>query len=222
MLTDNLKAKEWKKELNSEMNKEYFRELATFLEEEYTVSEISPTKDNVFKALNLTDLDDVKVVILGQDPYPTKGVATGLSFAVQKDTKTPQSLTNIFNEIKSDYGVAKSDKTLENLAKQGVLLLNTVLTIDITKGTNSHKNMGWETFTKEVIAKCNEHNSPKVFLLWGNYAKKYKSIITNENHLVLETSHPTNMSYNKGFKGCNHFKLTNEFLEKNKITQIDW
>lgn len=222
MLRDNLKSKTWKKELDEEMNKDYFCKMSSFLEEEYKVSDISPIKDNVFNALNLTDLDDVKVVILGQDPYPTKGVATGLAFGVQKDTKTPQSLNNIFTEIKRDYGEAKSDKTLYNLATQGVLLLNTILTVDVQKGTNSHKKIGWEMFTKEIIVKCNEHNSPKVFLLWGNYAKKYKNIITNDKHLVLETSHPTNMSYRKGFMGCGHFKLTNEFLEKNKIQQINW
>ncbi len=214
----------WQNLYNSEKDKEYFIQLSNFLDEQYSENpeHIFPTKENVFKAYKMVGYNEVKVVIIGQDPYPTPNVATGLSFGVSIHTKTPQSLNNIFKEVKKDTGEVHTNKTLEHWARQGVFMLNTILTINSKYGTNSHKKIGWEQFTKQTIQLLNERDKPVIFLLWGNYAKNYNKYINSNKHFILETSHPTNMSYRRGFENCEHFKKTNIILRSLNQNTIHW
>ena len=211
----------WFNILKDEFNKPYFISLHKFLEEEYKNFTIYPKAENIFNSLNLTKFNDVKVVILGQDPYHEPGQAHGLAFSVESGL-LPPSLQNIYKELKADLGLEISKSgNLTPWAKQGVLLLNTVLTV--RRGVaNSHKDKGWENFTGKIVELLNSREKPMVFLLWGNQAKKIGEKITNKNHLVLSCAHPSPLSAYNGFFGCKHFSKANEFLVKNNMTPINW
>lgn len=213
---------EWDDLLSNQWETDYYKKLRAFLVKEYKTEKIHPDKYDIFNALKYTDYSDVKVVILGQDPYHGENQAHGLSFSVQKGIKIPPSLNNIYKEIENEYNITPaSHGNLTHWAKQGVMLLNTVLTVREGK-PNSHKNKGWEILTDYIITLLNNSDSHIVFLLWGNNARQKSKFITNKNHLVLETVHPSPLSAYNGFFGCNHFLMANEFLTKNGITPIDW
>lgn len=213
---------QWDELLKDEFKKEYYLKLREFLKNEYRTQIIYPNMNDIFNALKLTDYSKVKVVILGQDPYHGKGQAHGLSFSVKKGIKPPPSLINIFKEIKSEYSIDfPNHGELTSWAKEGVLLLNTCLTVREAL-PNSHKGKGWEIFTDRVIALLNESQEPIVFLLWGANAKSKVALINNPKHLILTSVHPSPLSAFGGFFGCNHFKLANEFLEKNNKKAINW
>jgi uracil-DNA glycosylase len=208
--------------IEEETKKDYFRSLQEFIDDEYENKIIYPKKENIYNAFNYTDYDDVKVVILGQDPYHGENEAHGLSFSVKEHIKIPPSLKNIFKELNLDLGMYIPDNgCLIKWAKQGVLLLNSVLTVEKDK-PGSHRNKGWEIFTDNVIKKLNERDKPIVFILWGNYAKDKEKLITNTNHLKLISPHPSPFSARNGFFGCKHFSKTNEFLKQNNIKTIDF
>ena len=213
----------WDKFLNEEFQKPYFKELSEFLKREYRTKIIYPPKKEVFSSFYFTDMDKVKVVILGQDPYHEPGQACGMCFAVKPGVRLPPSLQNIYKEIQDDLGVPMNYNNgyLVKWAKQGVLLINSVMTVE--KGrANSHAGHGWETFTNNVIEKINTLDQPVVYLLWGNNARQKKQLITNPKHLILETVHPSPLSVYRGFFGCRHFSKANEFLVKNGAEPIDW
>ncbi len=212
----------WKEFFKEETKKEYFLNLEKFLSKEYQNNKVYPSRENLFNCFRLTSLEDVKVVILGQDPYHQPSQAHGLAFSVQRGVKIPPSLRNIFKEINNDTGAAiPSHGDLTYLAKQGVLLLNTILTVEDSKPL-SHQNKGWEIFTDRVIDQVNNSKQPIVFLLWGNNSRNKKELITNKEHLVLEAPHPSPLSSYHGFFGCKHFSKANEFLIKNNLKPIDW
>lgn len=211
----------WDIVLESEYKKEYFEKLGLFIKNEYKTKDIFPEYNNIFNALRFTDYDDVKVVILGQDPYHGEGEAHGLSFSVQKGIKMPPSLRNIFKELYSDVGVTRDNTDLTDWANQGVLLLNSILTV-VKDTPLSHKNKGWETFTDYIIEKLGEREKPMVFILWGSYARSKKELIKNKNHLIIESVHPSPLSARRGFFGSKPFSKTNEFLKKNNIEPIKW
>ncbi len=212
----------WDVILQEEYRKDYFKNIVRFINMEYKEKEIFPPKNKILRALSLTDYDNVKVVILGQDPYHGVGEANGLAFAVSNGIKLPPSLVNIYKELYNDLGIKPANVgNLECWAKEGVLLLNAVLTVEKDKAA-SHKNIGWENFTDAIIKKINEKDSPVVFILWGNFAKSKKQFITNTKHLVIESSHPSPFSANYGFLGSKPFSKTNSFLRDNKIKEIDW
>lgn len=218
----NLVGNKWDEILKEEYQKDYFKKIVLYINRAYKESPIFPPKSHILRALSLTDYDDVKVVILGQDPYHGVGEANGLCFAVNNGIKLPPSLQNIYKELNSDLGIpiaATGDLTC--WAKEGVLLLNSVLTVEKDKPA-SHKNLGWETFTDEIISKVNEKEKPVVFILWGNFAKTKKRLITNPKHLVIESSHPSPFSCRYGFFGSRPFSRTNKFLKKNNIKEIDF
>ncbi|MBQ6494607.1 MAG: uracil-DNA glycosylase [Bacilli bacterium] len=218
----NLVGNNWDNLLQDEYNKDYFKKIVKFINKEYKEKTIFPPKDKILRALSLTSYDDVKVVILGQDPYHGIGEANGLSFAVSNGIKLPPSLKNIYKELYDDLGIKPSSfGNLECWAREGVLLLNAVLTVEKDKAA-SHKNIGWEYFTDAIIKKINEKSSPVVFILWGNFARSKKDLITNSKHLVIESSHPSPFSANYGFFGSKPFSKTNIFLRKNNIKEIDW
>ena len=183
---------------------------------------LCPKLKNIFKAFEYCSYEETKLIILGQDPYYTEGLATGLSFGVSENSPIPRSLINIFLELRLEYGLdmPPQNKTLISWAKQGTLLLNAILTT-VAKSSLAHKNIGWETFTNKVIKLLNEKEH-MVYMLWGNFARSKKLLITNPKHLILESFHPSPLSAEKGFFNCNHFKLCNEYLEKNSLKQIDW
>ena len=214
---------EWKEALREEMNKEYYRELMEFVEEEYDKNVIYPLKENVFKALELTPLSKVKVVIFGQDPYHNVNQAHGLSFSVLPSQRTlPPSLKNIYKELEDDLGCyIPNNGYLEKWAKQGVLLLNTVLTVREHEA-NSHKNKGWEKLTDAITHILNKQDRSIVYLLWGGPAQKKTKMLNNEKHLVLNAPHPSPLSAYRGFFGCKNFSRANEYLEKNGLEAIDW
>lgn len=211
----------WKPFLESEFTKPYFKELCDFLHTEYEQKTIYPKKELVFSAF-ATNLDDVKVVILGQDPYHTPGAAEGLAFSVPSSQPIPPSLINIYKEIDGDIGhhINKTG-SLRNWQKQGVLLLNTVLTVEAHKA-GSHRGKGWEIFTTEVIKYLNDTRPHLVFLLWGRDARNKKSLIDTSKHLVLESPHPSPLSAHTGFFGNHHFSKTNEFLATHGMSTIEW
>jgi len=212
----------WFDLLKDEFEKDYFKNLQKFLDEEYSKFTIYPKVENIFNALNLVKFENVKVVILGQDPYHEPGQAHGLAFSVESGL-LPPSLQNIFKEIKNDLNLDMSatNGNLTPWAKQGVLLLNTVLTVRRGQA-NSHKDKGWEILTGKIIEKLNDSPSKIVFLLWGAQAKKIGEKITNKNHLVLSCAHPSPLSAYNGFFGCKHFSLTNQFLSQNGLKEINW
>ena len=211
----------WKPFLKAEFDKPYFKELSSFLHEAYESKTIYPAKAQVFSAFT-TDLNEVKVVILGQDPYHTPGAAHGLAFSVPSSSPIPPSLINIYKEIDNDIGHhANQTGNLKNWQNQGVLLLNTVLTVEAHKA-GSHRGKGWEIFTTEVIKYLNETRPHLVFLLWGRDARNKKSLIDTKKHLVLESPHPSPLSAHSGFFGNHHFSRTNEFLESHNLPKIVW
>ena len=212
----------WDKILDEEYYKEYFINIVKYINKAYRERPIFPPKNYILRALSLTDYDDVKVVILGQDPYHGIGEANGLAFSVNNGIKLPPSLQNIYKELHNDLGIdIPSTGDLTCWAKEGVLLLNSVLTVEKDKPA-SHKNLGWEKFTDAIISRVNEKKEPVVFILWGNFAKSKKNLITNSKHLVIESSHPSPFSCNYGFFGSKPFSRTNEFLKKNQIKEIDF
>lgn len=208
--------------LNRESKEDYYVSLMNFLDNEYKEHVVYPKRDDIFNAFKLCDLDKTKVIILGQDPYHEENQAMGLAFSVPSNIKIPPSLRNIYKELESDTNeLVIKDGDLTSWAKQGVLLLNTVLTV--RKGeANSHKNKGWEIFTNNIIKVLNEDNTPKVFILWGDPSIKKKELITNPNHLVLTSSHPSPLSAYRDFFGSKPFSKTNKFLSKNGIEKINW
>lgn len=213
----------WDELFLEEFNKPYFKNLKNFLLQEYATRTVYPPKSLILNAFDQTPYDKVKVVILGQDPYYNPGQAMGMSFSVNKGVAVPKSLQNMFKEIADDIGrpSAIEGGDLTPWARQGVLLLNTVLTV-VAGQPNSHKGVGWETFTDAVINKLNSRNTPTVFLLWGRNALDKRALITNPTHLVLTAAHPSPLSAFNGFFGCRHFSKTNEFLRKNGIEEIVW
>ena len=212
----------WDILLKDEFQKPYYLNLRKFLVQEYKTQTIYPNMNNIFNALKYTDYKDVKVVILGQDPYHQPNQAHGLCFSVLKGINPPPSLQNMYKEIHAEYGYPiPAHGELTYWAKQGVLMMNTVLTVRESQ-PNSHKGMGWEIFTDNVITLLNQRPEPMVFLLWGANARAKKKIITNPNHLVLESAHPSPLSAYNGFFGNGHFKKANEFLKSKGIQEIDW
>ena len=214
----------WDALLGEEFQKGYYLRLRQFLKEEYFGGKfkIFPEMSNIFNALRYTDYNDVKVVILGQDPYHGEGQAHGLCFSVQRGTKPPPSLVNIFKELNSDLGVEiPSHGELTAWAKNGVLLLNTVLTVREGAPT-SHRGMGWEVFTDKVISLLGKREKPMVFMLWGSFAKSKAQLIDSKKHLVLTSAHPSPLSAYNGFFGCKHFSSANAFLKANGIEEVDW
>ena len=211
----------WKAFLQSEFAKPYFQELSTFLHEAYATKTIFPPKAQVFRAFT-TDLGAVKVVILGQDPYHTPGAAHGLAFSVPDSQPIPPSLANIYREIDAEYGHhANPTGNLTNWQRQGVLLLNNVLTVEAHRA-GSHRGHGWETFTEAAIRYLNDQRPHLVFLLWGRDARSKKPLIDASRHLILESPHPSPLSAHSGFFGNNHFRLTNQFLEQHDLAPIEW
>ena len=208
----------WKSILSEEFDKDYFKALELFINKEYQDGEVYPEYENIFSALNLTDYDDVSVVIIGQDPYHNPFEAHGLAFSV-KISKYPASLKNIFKELKNDLGIDRVSGDLTDWAKQGVFLLNTVLTVEKDKA-NSHKDIGWEIFTDFVIKQINDKLDNVVFVLWGRQARDKKRIITNPSHFIIESAHPSPLSAYNGFFGSKPFSKANEFLKKNNKGQI--
>ncbi len=212
----------WDEILNEEYHKDYFKNIVAFVNKVYKEKVIFPPKNRILSALDITDYDKVKVVILGQDPYHGIGEANGLAFSVNDGVKIPPSLKNIYKELYDDLKVPiPNTGNLESWANEGVLLLNSVLTVEKDKPA-SHKNIGWENFTDSIIKKLNEKEEPVVFILWGNFAKSKKSLITNPKHLIIESSHPSPFSVNYGFFGSRPFSRTNKFLKENGIKEIDW
>lgn len=213
---------EWDELLKGEFEKEYYQNLRNFLAKEYATQVIYPNMYDIFNALKYTSYSDVKAVILGQDPYHQPGQAHGLCFSVKKGTAQPPSLRNIFKELESDLGIKPpSHGELVSWAENGVLMLNTVLTVR-QSSPNSHKDKGWEIFTDKVIELLNKRDKPIVFILWGANARSKKRLITNPSHLILESAHPSPLSAYNGFFGNRHFSKTNDFLEAHGIEPIDW
>lgn len=213
---------DWASLIQDELTKPYFKELRQFLLAEYKTHTIYPPKSDILNALQFTDYNDVKVVILGQDPYHGPNQAQGLSFSVKPGVKAPPSLQNIFKELHDDIGCEiPNNGSLVPWAKQGVLLLNTVLTVRQSE-PNSHKGKGWETFTDYIIQLINERDKPVVFVLWGKHAQAKKALITNDRHLIIEAPHPSPFSAHRGFFGSKPFSACNAFLRKQGQTEIDW
>ena len=213
---------DWDELLKDEFEKEYYLNLREFLKREYGSKTIYPDKFNIYEALKLTPYKDVKVVILGQDPYHGERQAHGLAFSVQQGVGIPPSLLNIYKELQTDLNCCiPNNGYLIPWAKQGVLLLNASLTV-IANCANSHRNKGWETLTGRIIELLNERKTPIVFLLWGNNAKEKAKCITNPHHLILTAPHPSPLSAHSGFFGCRHFSKANEFLKSNSLQEIDW
>ena len=212
---------DWDNVLADEYNKEYFLKIKEKVRNEYREKIIFPPAKDVFKAFRMTPYKDTRVVILGQDPYHGVGEANGLCFSVNVGIKMPPSLNNIYKELYDDLGIKRTTTDLSDWAKSGVLLLNSVLTVEKDKPA-SHKMIGWEEFTDSVIMKLNEKEEPVVFILWGNFAKGKTKYITNPKHLVISSSHPSPFSVRYGFFGSKPFSKTNNFLKKNGLKEIEW
>lgn len=213
---------EWDSLLADQFSSQYYLNLREFLKSEYKNYNIYPKMENIFNALKYTSYSDVKVVLLGQDPYHGPGQAHGLCFSVLPGVEPPPSLKNIFAELKSDVGAEiPQSGELTKWAKQGVLLLNTALTVR-EGNPNSHKGKGWEILTDRIIELLNQREKPMVFLLWGSNAKSKIPLITNPKHKILTTVHPSPLSVYRGFYGCKHFSKANEFLMENGLTPVDW
>jgi len=213
---------DWNPLLRDQFEEPYWRELQAFVAEERRRGEVYPPPDQVFAALHLTPYADVKVLILGQDPYHGPGQAHGLCFSVPPGVRPPPSLLNIFKELESDLGVRPSPHGfLEHWARQGVLLLNSVLTVGMGSA-GSHRMRGWERFTDAVVRLVNQREEPVAFLLWGSYAQKKAGFVDSDRHLVLKAPHPSPLSAHSGFFGCRHFSKTNAFLEQRGLEPIDW
>ena len=213
--------KKWDIVLKEDFESPYFEKLGIFVKNEYKHKIIYPEYKDIFNALKYTDYDEVKVVILGQDPYHGEHEAHGLSFSVKEGVPMPPSLRNIFKELKDDIGVVRTQTDLTDWAKQGVLLLNSIMTV-VKDTPLSHKDKGWEIFTDNIIKKLGEREKPMVFILWGSYARSKKELIKNKNHLILESVHPSPLSASRGFFGSKPFSKANQFLEKNGMNKINW
>ncbi len=211
----------WDELLKEDFESESYQKLRAFLADEYRRRTIYPDMHDIFNALKYTPYENVKAVILGQDPYHGRGQAHGMCFSVKPDVPAPPSLINIFKEIEDDLGIRNESPYLVPWAKQGVLLLNTVLTVREGQ-PNSHKDKGWEVLTDSIIRKLNARKEPIVFILWGGNARSKKALINAPQHLILECPHPSPLSAYAGFFGCRHFSKCNEFLTKNGVKAIDW
>ena len=219
---ENILQNDWGPLLGSEFEKEYYQALANFLKEEYEEHVIYPKKEDIFNALQYTSYENTKVVILGQDPYHGPNQAHGLSFSVQPGIKTPPSLLNMYKELRDEYGYEiPNNGYLVKWAEQGVLLLNTVLTVRQGEA-NSHKGKGWEHFTDRVIELLNEREKPVIFILWGRHAQAKKKLITNTNHHIIESVHPSPLSARRGFFGSKPYSKVNEILSNMDEKEIDW
>lgn len=216
-------ANDWLPSIEGEFRKPYYKELYQFVKEEYSKHVVYPPSDDIFNALHLTPLKEVKVLILGQDPYINEHEAHGLCFSVlPEQKKLPPSLQNIYKELHEDLGCEiPNNGYLKKWAQQGVLLLNTVLTVRAHE-SNSHKGKGWEHFTDAIIRAVNEQDRPIVYMLWGSHAQQKIPMLNNPKHLILKAPHPSPLSAHRGFFGCKHFSQANEFLEKNGLEPIDW
>lgn len=213
--------KGWDIVLKEELQKDYFKKLGVFVRSEYKQKVCFPQYKDIFNALRYTDYDDVKVVILGQDPYHGVDEAHGLSFSVRDNVKRPPSLANIFKELEDDLGIKKENNDLTEWAKQGVLLLNSIMSV-VKDRPLSHKDKGWEIFTDNIIRLLNQREKPMVFILWGSYARSKKQLITNKNHYVIESVHPSPLSAYNGFFGSRPFSKANNFLINHNIEPINW
>ena len=213
--------KKWDIVLKDEMKKDYFRQLGTFVKHEYATKRCFPEYKNIFNALRYTDYDEVKVVILGQDPYHGIGEAHGLSFSVQEGCKRPPSLDNIFKELESDLHIHRENNDLTDWAKQGVLLLNSIMSVQMDRPL-SHQNHGWEMFTDAIISKLNEREKPVIFVFWGSYARSKKVLITNPQHKIIESVHPSPLSAYRGFFGSRPFSKINRYLKEIGEKEIQW
>ena len=212
----------WKKELQSELGESYYIDLLNKVDVAYQSTTVFPPKEEIFNAFSLCPFNEVKVVILGQDPYHGLGQAHGLSFSVRGEVKVPPSLQNIYKELKTDIGnEIPTSGNLEHWSKQGVLLLNATLTVESGK-PGSHHGLGWETFTDSVIKNISDKKEHVVFLLWGNFARSKSSLINESKHLILEAPHPSPFSAYTGFFGCKHFSKTNDYLTAHKLAPIQW
>ena len=213
---------DWEKALSKEFKKPYYLKLYNTVRSEYSKTTVYPPSEEIFTAFNLTDINDVKVLILGQDPYHEPGQAHGLSFSVKPGVAIPPSLLNIYKELEDELSLyIPNNGYLEKWAKQGVLMLNTVLTVR-AHNANSHKGIGWEEFTDAAIMALNELDKPIVYMLWGSNARSKAKMFNNKKQLVLEAPHPSPLSSYRGFFGCNHFIKCNEFLKANGLSEIDW
>ena len=213
---------DWLEPLSIEFSKEYYRKLHHKVVEEYNSTRIFPNADDIFNAFHLTPLHEVKVVIIGQDPYHNVGQAHGLCFSVKPEVEIPPSLENIYKELEEDLGCyIPNNGYLVKWAEQGVLLLNTVLTVRAHQ-PNSHRGIGWEEFTDAAIRAVNEQDRPIVYMLWGKPAQSKKIMLNNPKHLILEAPHPSPLSAYRGFFGCKHFSKANDFLVQNGLSPIDW
>ena len=213
---------DWEKALSKEFKKPYYLKLYNTVRSEYSKTTVYPPSEEIFTAFNLTDINDVKVLILGQDPYHEPGQAHGLSFSVKPGVAIPPSLLNIYKELEDELSLyIPNNGYLEKWAKQGVLMLNTVLTVR-AHNANSHKGIGWEEFTDAAIMALNELDKTIVYMLWGSNARSKAKMLNNKKQLVLEAPHPSPLSSYRGFFGCNHFIKCNEFLKANGLSEIDW
>ena len=213
---------DWLVPLKDEFKKPYYKELYYKIKDEYSHYEVFPEANDIFNAFDFTPLANVKVVILGQDPYHNNGQAHGLSFSVKPEVEIPPSLVNIYQELHDDLGCyIPNNGYLKKWADQGVLLLNTVLTVR-AHNANSHRGIGWEQFTDAAIKAINDLNRPVVFMLWGRPAQSKKSLLNNPQHLILEAPHPSPLSAYRGFFGCRHFSQANTFLKAHQIEPVDW
>lgn len=213
---------DWDILLKEEQDKEYFKDLQEFINQEYLNYTVYPDKNSILKSLKLTSYKDTKVVIIGQDPYHEEGQANGLAFSVNDGVKLPPSLKNIYKEIESDIGIKMGcSGDLTSWAKQGVLLLNNCLTVR-SGLANSHKGKGWEEFTNKIVSLLNDRSDPVIFVFWGNNAKEKMRLVTNKIHLVLTSAHPSPLSAYNGFFGCKHFSKINDYLLRNNKKTIDW
>lgn len=212
----------WEQQLHQEFEKDYYKQLRVFLKQEYSSGQVYPDMYDIYNALHYTNYDDVKVVIIGQDPYHGPKQAHGLCFSVQQHIKTPPSLVNIYKELNQDLGCKiPNNGYLKKWADQGVLLLNTVLTVRAHEA-NSHRGKGWENFTDEVIKAIGRREKPVVFLLWGRPAGLKENLVDKSKHLVLKAPHPSPLSAHRGFLGCGHFSQANAFLKEQGMEPIDW
>ena len=209
--------KNWDIVLKDEFKKEYFKRLGIFVKREYKMKRVFPPYNNLFDALRFTDYDEVKVVILGQDPYHGENEAHGLSFSVKQGVRIPPSLQNIFKELYNDLNIKRINTDLTDWAKQGVLLLNSIMTVEKDRPL-SHKDKGWEIFTDTIIKLLNDRENRVIFVLWGNYARSKKALITNPQHIIIESAHPSPLSASRGFFGSKPFSKINKYLDK----KINW
>lgn len=215
-------ANDWLSAIGGEFRKDYYKDLYNFVKQEYSRVPVYPPSEDLFSALELTPLSSVKVVILGQDPYHEPGQAHGLCFSVRKGVTPPPSLENIFTELESDLGIKRpSHGCLEDWAKQGVLLLNTILTVEAHKAL-SHRGKGWEQFTDAIISAVDKKDSPVVFILWGRPASMKKNLLNNPKHLILEAPHPSPLSAYRGFFGSKPFSQANDYLKRNGVEPVNW